>query len=185
MFQNITSDDIKENESQDIENNSKMKMNFKELFSISDFILYAISFMVSMVSFNGEFAPFGLAIFAAVCSNKIPALIVYIAVAIGTLIGFGGSGLLSYLITTLLFIVITLLFKPKNQEDRNEKQKLGKYIFISSFVVQAGKMLFSMFLVYDLLSSFVFAIITYIFYKIFSNSITVIKEYGVKKAFTI
>ena len=29
------------------------------------------------------------------------------------------------------------------------------------------------------------AILTYIFYKIFANSITVIKEYGIKKAFTV
>lgn len=42
-----------------------------------------------------------------------------------------------------------------------------------------------MFLVYDLLASFVFAILTYIFYKIFSNSITLIKDYGIKQAFTI
>ena len=31
----------------------------------------------------------------------------------------------------------------------------------------------------------IIAIITYIFYKIFSNSITVIKDYGVKQAFTV
>ena len=46
-------------------------------------------------------------------------------------------------------------------------------------------MIFSMFLVYDLLTSIMLAILSYIFYKIFANSITVIKEYGVKKAFTI
>lgn len=46
-------------------------------------------------------------------------------------------------------------------------------------------MFFTMFLVYDLLASFVFAILTYIFYKIFANSITVVKEYGIKQAFTI
>lgn len=46
-------------------------------------------------------------------------------------------------------------------------------------------MFFTIFLVYDLLASFVFAILTYIFYKIFSNSITVIKDYGIKQAFTI
>lgn len=46
-------------------------------------------------------------------------------------------------------------------------------------------MFFTMFLVYDLLTSFVSAMLAYIFYKIFANSITVIKEYGIKKAFTI
>ena len=139
-----------------------------------------------MVSFGGEFAPFGLAMFAAVCSNRIPVGIVYVATCLGTLIGFGGSSLLSYVLTTLLFIVMMLLFRPKYQEEgRNEKQKLGVYVLISSFVVQAGKMFFTMFLIYDLLTSIMACILTYIFYKIFANSITVIKEYGIKQAFTV
>ncbi len=185
MFQNIIDEDIKENESFDTDNKKKRIINIKNLFSVSDFILCAISFMVSMVSFNGEFAPFGIAIFAAVCSNRIPAGFVYISTALGTLIRFGANGFLNYLLITLLFIVTTLIIRPKFQEGRNEKQKLGLYILLSSFVVQAGKMFFTMFLVYDLLASFVFAILTYIFYKIFANSITVIKEYGTRQAFTV
>ena len=186
MFQNIIDEEIKqENESYDTEKN-KRTINFKNLFSVSDFILCAVSFMVSMVGFGEEFAPFGLAIFAAVCSNRIPVGIVYLATCLGTLIGFGVNGFLSYLLTTLLFIVTMLIFRPKYQsKDRNEKQKLGVYILISSFIVQAGKMLFTMFLVYDLLASIMFSLLTYIFYKIFANSITVIKEYGIKRAFTV
>lgn len=186
MFQNIIDEEIKqENESFDTEK-SKRVINFKSLFSVSDFILYAVSFMVSMVGFGEEFAPFGLAIFAAVCSNRIPVGIVYLATCFGTLIGFGVNGFLSYLLTTLLFIVSTLIFRPKfESRDRNEKQKLGIYILASTFIVQAGKMLFTMFLVYDLLASIMFSLLTYIFYKIFANSITVIKEYGIKRAFTV
>ncbi|MDO5556212.1 MAG: hypothetical protein Q4G09_06315 [Clostridia bacterium] len=186
MFQSIEDEDIKK-DNVDTEKKSKKRfVNFKNLFSVSDFVLYAISFMVSIVSFRGEFSPFGLAIFAAVCSNKIPAGIVLVATCIGTLIGFGGGGFLSYLLTILLFVLMTLLFKPKYQEEgRNEKQRLGIYILISSFIVQASKMLFTMFLLYDLLTSIMFSALTYIFYKIFANSITVIKEYGIKKAFAI
>lgn len=186
MFQNIIDEDIEEEDIKTNTEKSKKSINLKNLFSVSNFVLYAVSFMASMVGFGGEFAPFGLAMFAAVCSNRIPAGIVYLATCIGTLIGFGVNGFLSYLLTTLLFIVATLIFRPRFQgEDRNEKQKLGLYISICAFVVQAGKMFFTMFLVYDLLASIMFAIITYIFYKIFSNSITVIKDYGVKQAFTV
>ncbi len=186
MFQNIIDEEIKEEQSFDTENKKKRIINIKNLFSVYDFILYAISFMVSMVGFGDEFAPFGLAIFAAVCSNRIPAGIVYIVTCLGTLIGFGVNGFLSYLLTTLIFIVTILIFRPRFQDkDRNEKQKLGVYILISSFVVQAGKMFFTMFLVYDLLSSIMFSLLTYIFYKIFVNSVTVIKDYGIKKAFTV
>ena len=82
MFQNIIDEEIKEkNESFDT-GKSKRTINLRSIFSVSDFILYALSFMVSMVGFGEEFAPFGLAIFAAVCSNKIPAGILYIAVLI-------------------------------------------------------------------------------------------------------
>ena len=46
-------------------------------------------------------------------------------------------------------------------------------------------MFFSIFIVYDLIVSIMLAIITYIFYKIFSNSLIVITKYGIKKAFSI
>ena len=82
----------------------------------------------------GEFAPFGLAIFAAVCSNKIPAGIVYIISAIGTFIRFGVNGLLSYLVSTLLLVVMILIFRPRYEENRNEKQKLGKYVLTGAIV---------------------------------------------------
>ena len=138
------------------------------------------------MGFGQEFAPFALAIFAAVCSNRIPAGIVFIVTCIGTLIGFGINGFLTYLLMALIFIVAMLIVRPRYQDEtRNEKQKLGKYVLFSAFIVQAGKMLFGMFLVYDLLTSIMLAILTYIFYKIFVNSITVIKEYGIKKAFTV
>ena len=42
-----------------------------------------------------------------------------------------------------------------------------------------------MFLVYDLLSAITYSVVTYIFYKIFANSIPVIKQYGIKQAFSI
>ena len=140
MFQNIIDEEIKqENESFDTEKGKRV-INLKNLFSVSDFILYAVSFMVSMVGFGGEFAPFGLAILAAVCSNRIPVGIVYLTTCLGTLIGFGVNGFLSYLLTTLLFIVSTLIFRPRfESRDRNEKQKLGAYILASTFIVQAGK----------------------------------------------
>ncbi len=181
MFQNVIDDSTEKQEEK-----IRRKIQIKNLFTINDIVLYAISFLVSMVGFNKEIAPFGLAIFAAVCSNRVPVGILYIAVALGTVIGFGVSGLLSFIISSLLFIAMVLTFRPRIQEpDKNEQQKLGIYIAISSFMVQASKMFFTIFLVYDLIVSIMLGIITYIFYKIFSNSIIVIRQYGIKKAFSI
>lgn len=181
MFQNV----INQTEN-DEENAQTRKIQFKNLFKINDIILYAIAFLTSMVTFNNEIAPFGLAIFAATCSNKIPAGILYIAVAIGTAIGMGINGLLEFFISSLLFIAMILIFRPEIQNpDKSERQKLGIYVAISAFAVQVSKMFFTIFLVYDLIVSIVIGIITYIFYKIFANSIIVISQYGVKKAFSI
>lgn len=181
MFQNLDS-----GEEENIKVQNKTKINIKNLFQEKNLFLYIISFMVSMVSFNGEFAPFGLAIFAACCSNRKPVGIVYALAVIGTLIkfGFGSTGL--FILSSILFLGLVLIIRPNFEEDeRNEKQKLGIYVFLSSFIVQAGKMIFSGFLIYDLLTSIAIGLITYIFYKIFVNSIIVISEYGDKQAFSI
>lgn len=180
MFQNV----INQNQIEQ-EDVKTRKIDFKKLLKINDIVLYAIAFLVSMVNFN-DISPFGLAIFAAACSNKILVGILYIAVAIGSFIGGGVNGILTFLVTSLLFVALILIFRPKLQNiDKNEKQKLGIFVAVSAFVVQASKMFFTMFLVYDLISSIALGIITYIFYKIFANSIIVIDQYGIKKAFAI
>ena len=85
-----------------------------------------------------------------------------------------------------MFVLSILIIRPKLQEpEKSEQQKLGLYLGVSTFIAYAGKMLFGMFLWYDLIVDIAYAIITYIFYKIFANSISVIKQYGIKKAFSV
>lgn len=183
MFQNLN---IKEQDVQENSENGQVRFDIRDLFQIKNLFIYIISFMVSMVGFNGEFSPFGLAIFSACCSNRKPVGIVYILVLIGTLIKFGFSGVGSFILMSIIFMGLILIIRPNFEiEERNEKQKLGVYVFISSFIVQAGKMLFSGFLLYDLITSIAISLITYIFYKIFANSIIVVSEYGDNKAFSI
>lgn len=180
MFQNIT-----ENIQNDEEINTSRKIDFKNLFSINDLIIYILSFLISQVAFNSEFAPFGLAILAAGCSNKMPLGILFVVTAIGTLIGFGFSSFIVFLITAVILIGMVLIFKPIEEEEQNEELPIGKYVLVSTFLVQAVRILINGFLLYDLLSSLVLAIITYIFYKIFANSLIVIRKYRIKKAFSI
>jgi len=85
-----------------------------------------------------------------------------------------------------LLIASILIFRPGFQSpERNEQQKLGIYLGAATFIVYIGKMFLNMFLIYDLISAIMYGIITYIFYKIFTNSISVIKQYGIKQAFSI
>jgi len=141
MFQNV----ITNNEEEVIK---KRRIDIKSLFNINDIVLYAIGLLVSMVGFNGDIAPFGLAIFAAACSNRIPSGILYVSVIIGTLIGFGLTGTLTFLISSLLFILMILVLRPKIQEEgKNERQRLGIYIATSVFLVEISKMFFTIFLI--------------------------------------
>lgn len=190
MFQNIVNEIESENTEETNNNskkNNKIKTILKNTLTKQNILMYVISFMISMVSCGNEnIAPFGLAMFAAICSNGIPMGILYLVMIIGTFIGFGAQTTLAFILTTLAFVTMIIIFKPEYQEqDVNEKRKLGKYIFISTLIVQAGQMLFNGFLVYDLLASLLMSTTVYIFYKIFTNSIILVKDFDIKTAFSI
>lgn len=187
MFQNIQGQNESYDEQEETNSqNHRMKIFFKKAFTKQNLLVYIISFMLSTIECTNGVAPFGIAIFAACLSNRIPALIVYGLTLLGTFVGLGGEKALIYLLTSLVFVGMTLLWKPKeNLEYENEKLKLGKFVFFASFLVQASKMLFGSFMVYDLLVSVMIGISAYIFYKIFANSLLVIHEFGIKRAFAI
>lgn len=193
MFQNISKDFEEEtqNEFDNVKINKKTKLRtiLNSALKGQNILLYIISFMLSLVSGNIgiEYSIFALSIFAAASSNGIPVGILYVITMIGTLIKFQTAGLLSYLLTSFIFIIMILLFKPKKilEEYQNEKQKLGKFVFLSVFIGQAIKIFFKEFLVYDLLISISAGLIGYIFYKIFSKSIIVINEIKTKRAFAL
>lgn len=80
---------------------------------------------------------------------------------------------------------MVLIKKPVKHEEENEKIRLGGYLFLSVLLVQAVKMIFTGFYIYDLLLAITMAVTSYIFYKIFVNSIDVISKYGKKTVFSI
>lgn len=192
MFQNIVKD-FRKNEShnEDVKlyKIEEMKELIKKFFVKKNLFLYVIALMLSMVSFGGSsslgLAPFALAIVAATLSNCIPIGFVYIITCIGTYIGFGGSGLLNYIITSLVFFASLFIFKTRIQDDCNERRKVGKNVVVASLIVQIAPIAFGTFYLYDLLLGIMQAIIVFIFYKIFVNSITVVRDYGFKSVFSI
>lgn len=186
MFQNISGQAELEEEYNENIKNDKIKIFFKDAFTKQKILIYIISFMLSTIGAENGIAPFAISIFAAVLSNKIPALIVYVLTLAGTIIGLGSGQGLTYLLTSLVFIVMMLIFKPKeNVEYENEKLKLGKYVFISTILVKIVTTMFSGFTVYDLLATIMNGVSAYIFYKIFANSLIIIREFGIKEAFAI
>ena len=152
-------------------------------------LLYILSFMLALVDGNIgiNYSIFALAIFAATTSNGIPVGVLFVITMIGTLLKFQTPGLLSYAFTSALFIVMVLIFKPKTilEEYQNEKRMLGKFVFLAIFLGQVITMIWQPFLLYNLLLSISAGFIGYIFYKIFSKSIIVIKDITKKKVFAL
>lgn len=191
MFQNI-SKDYAEDQFEDVKLNKKdnIKNIAKGLFDKQNLVLYILTFMVSMVGFSSNnlifsIVPFGLALLAAAFSNGQAIGIMYILSLIGTFIRFGTNNLLTYVVTSLTFFILVLLIRPKIQEGVNEKRKIGVHLFFAVFLVQVVPLFFRTFYVFDLLTSIMLGMTTYIFYKIFVGSISLIKEFETKKAFTI
>ena len=188
MFQNLAeglTDRIKKIKV-NIENKVDSVEGKSRLLLVNNIVIYIIAFLISMMSINGLVTPFALAIFVACCNSNVPAGIVLLVTIVGNFIGFGFDSTLSYILNVLVFIFSILIFKPIIQDNRNEMTKLGKNLLISTIFVQVIKCIFNKnLLVYDVLISLSSVVLTYVFYKIFINSLIVVKEFNKDKAFSI
>lgn len=191
MFQNVDLKNAESNENTIDNNYNKGKIEniisiIGQVFNRKNILLYILSFMLSMVSFGDGIQPFSIAIFAAACANSIPVIFIYLFTILGTAIKFGGSGVLNYLLISLLFIALILIFKPWYEEEyKSERRKLGKYVFFATLIIQTIELFFNEVLIYNILITIISALSSYIFYKIFAGSISVIYEWGDKEAFSI
>lgn len=182
MFQNIQED----KQSSTKEETSKKKSILTNAISKKYIVLYIIALMVSCIGLGQSVSPASLAMVVAVGANEIPIIIVLALGLIGNIIGCGWGSVLPYIITTLIFFASFFVREPKyNEESRNEKIKLGKRIFIASLIVGLFKAIISGFLLYDIFVAIAMSMLTFILYKIFVNSITVILEFNEKKAFAL
>lgn len=181
MFQNIL-ESVEEQE----DNNTKFKLIIKDLLTIPNIIMYILTIFMSVLSIEKEIIPFGLAMIAATLSAGVPVFGVFVSASIGTLIGNGIKGFLGFFITSIIYFVLVLVFKSKVAvEERNELLKTGKKLFLACFIVTFFQNVKGVVLTYDFFMAFVSATLTYVFYKIFVNGLVVIRNWNVKKAFTL
>lgn len=175
MFQNIN------------ENTIKMERNLIfSIFSKKNILVYIISFLLSLVSISEDFSIFSISMLGACFASSVPALGVIIVSLIGNLIKYGVGGATAYFITTLILTITLFIAKPMyNESERNEKIKVGKNVFISVILIQIIKFAMSSFTTYDVLSGIILSIMALIFYKIFVNSIVVLQDLNMRKAFSI
>ncbi len=186
MFQNLANSAEELNKKDVKEKNKNINLDkIKDIFTIQNIIIYILSFLISTVSIKDGLFPFGFAFFVAACSSIIPAGPVLVTTSLGILISQGSGAFLIYFLNILIFLLTVVIIKPYVQEDRNEVTKLGINLIIASAIVQAIKCITGTFLIYDVITSIITVILTYIFYKIFVNSIGVLENFGTKSAFTI
>ena len=183
MFQNLSEDTIDNN----MVNEGKNKVNiFKNVFAKENIVIYIVAFMLSFVSLGQEFSIFSISLLGACISFSVPALGVVVISLIGNLIKFGVGGALGYIITTLILVASLFIIKPRyNEQERNEKIKIGKNVFLASILIGILQISIETFTLYDVLSTITLAIITLVFYKIFVNSLVVVKEFYKNRAFSI
>lgn len=186
MFQNINESTIDAKNYKE-SNGEKRKIDIlSNIFSIKNIPIYVISFMISMVGINDGLSPFSISLLGACLANSVPILGVVLAGIIGSIVKVGISGALTYILTALVMIVSMFIIKPRcNDEERNENIKLAKNVFISTIIIQLAKIGITGFTIYDVLSIIAFSIIAVVFYKIFVNSLNVIRDFREDKAFSI
>lgn len=186
MFQNINESTIENIDYKDSKKENKKIELFTNVFAIKNIPIYIIALMVSMVGVSGEMSPFGISVFGACIANSVPLLGVIFFSLIGSAIRFGISGALTYILTTLVLLITMFIIKPiANDDEKNEKIKLSKNIFIAYMIIQLANVGISGFTLYDVLSCVSISIIAVVFYKIFVNSIIAVRDFFEGKAFSI
>ena len=191
MIQNIAENLREESSSSNSRNERKTtyKIEVANLFSMQKLAVYLLTFMISMVSLGQNndttIAPFGIALVVAAISNGIPAIFAFTAGLVGSMIKFGWTQVSIYLLTFACFLAMYLIKRPGKKEGDEGNINLGGYVFVSVLVATSLKMLISGFYLYDAMLIIIYSISTYIFYKIFTNSLTVISDYGNKQVFSI
>lgn len=182
MFQNVL-------EANNVNTKEEIKKGTKILSNVLSkkyILLYIVTLMISSIGMGQDMSPFSIAIVTAIIANEIPAIAILLFALIGNIIGCGAGSIPSYLITMLIFFASFFVSQPKyNEDSRNEKIKLSKRVFFSTLIVGIVKTLLAGSMIYDILVAITVSITTVIFYKIFTNAIIVITEFGEKKAFTL
>lgn len=185
MFQNIAEETM-QNVNENVKNNSKFIKICKELFKIQNIVIYVLTFLVSMITVKDVYIPLGIAMVAACLGSTVPIFLVYISSLLGTAISLGSGEFANVFWLSIVYFVLIMLFKPKVcVEERNEIYKTGSRLFWAYIICNIIKNWGSDIWVSDLFSAGVTGGILYVFYKIFVNGIIIIKDFNIKKVFTI
>ena len=136
---------------------------------------YVLLFVFSSISSN--FMPIGaIAMISAVYASGgiLAPAIVLSAISIGVFVSI--KSLLIFILYLILFLIPVIFIRPLiSIEGRNEKKKIGNYLLIASFLS---------FVFFGFLEGVYAVFLTYILYKIFVNSMAVLRNEDQKIIFS-
>lgn len=182
MFQNIAENTM---QNENFKRNMKILLILKELFKPQNVIAYVLTFLISMINIKGAYIPLGLAMVAAALGSTVPAIGIYLCGMIGTGVALGADRLASFFWISIVYYILLALFKPKVcVDERNEVYKTGSRLFFAYVFISLFNHWTSDIWIVDLIYSCLYAGLLYVFYKVFVNALAVIKNLGVKKAFS-
>ena len=184
MFQNIA-DMGSEQESINNKTND-IKYRLKEIFKYQNVIIYILTLLLSTLTIKNQIMPFGLAMVAACVGETVPIIGVFLMALIGTAISMQKSAVSNFIVTSIIYFILVLFFKAKVAvEERNEVVKTGGKLFAACMIVSIIKCFTGIFLLYDVFMSIISSLILYVFYNFFLNKLKFIKDFNIKKAFTM
>lgn len=168
-------------------NDKKRKaINTLDILKYGIFIIFSILISFVNIKFNNEniVIPISVAFVIAMIANDIPigGVLVAEAITLGFRFGMGGFGI--YIVEILMFILSIFILKPIEIKMDSEKYKLGKRVVIITIIISM-LMYMKKYPFYAVCEFTIFSLcLEYIFYKIFSNGINVIKNFGKSKAYS-
>ncbi len=168
-------------------NDKKRKaINTLDILKYGIFIIFSILISFVNIKFNNEniVIPISVAFVIAMIANDIPigGVLIAEAITLGFRFGTGGFGI--YIVEILMFILSIFILKPIEIKMDSEKYKLGKRVVIIT-IITSMLMYMKKYPFYAVCEFTIFSLcLEYIFYKIFSNGINVIKNFGKSKAYS-
>lgn len=136
-------------------------------------ISYVVSLLVSFCGLSTGTSPFGLAIFGAIETIKVPLLIPFILISLVTVFKFGFVALLKFVLSAVAFVGMKAFIKTENTKTNNAAK-----ILVATAIVEGLFLFFSKTLVYDSLLAAFTTITVGIFYLIFAAGLPAIADLG-------
>ncbi len=136
-------------------------------------ISYVVSLLVSFCGLSTGTSPFGLAVFGAIETIKVPLLIPFMLISLVTVFKFGFIALLKFVLASVAYVGVKAFIKTENTKTNNVAKLL-----VSTALIEGLFLLFSKTLIYDSLLAVFNTITVGIFYLIFAAGLPAIADMG-------